>query len=184
MTSLSNLVRSKGDPKIIRSGPSSLPASDRMARNLGWFSIALGVTELVAAPIITRALGMPGREGLVRSFGLREIASGFLSLSVDKKAGLWSRVAGDLLDLAVLREGLRGFNPRRSNVSTAMIMVAGITVIDILTAKAAGAVHARSDLKPADYGRRTGFPSGVTAARGRAAESFSTPRDMRAELPR
>ena len=78
MTYLTNLVRSKGDPKIIKSGPSSLPASDRMARNLGWFSIALGVTGLVAASSVTRLLGMRGREGLVRSFGLREIASGVL----------------------------------------------------------------------------------------------------------
>ena len=184
MTYLTNLVRSKGDPKIIKSGPSSLPASDRMARNLGWFSIALGVTGLVAASSVTRLLGMRGREGLVRSFGLREIASGVLNLSVDKKAGLWSRVAGDLLDLAVLREGLKGFNPKRSNVSTAMIMVAGITVVDFLTAKAASAVHARGALEPADYSRRSGFPSGVTAARGRAAETFSTPRDMMASLPR
>ncbi len=127
---------------------------------------------------------MPGREGLVRAFGMREIASGFLSLSVDKKAGLWSRVAGDLLDLAVLRQGLKAFNPKRSNVSTAMIVVAGITVVDFLTATAAKVTHGRGSLKPADYSRRTGFPSGVTAARGRAAETFSTPRDMRAELPR
>ena len=36
MFHFSNLVRSKGDPKIISTGPSSLTAADRLARGLGW----------------------------------------------------------------------------------------------------------------------------------------------------
>jgi hypothetical protein len=39
---LSNLVRSDRDPNIVKSGPSSLGAVDRLARALGWFSIGLG----------------------------------------------------------------------------------------------------------------------------------------------
>ena len=48
----------KGDPKVIHSGPSSLGAADRMAKALGWFSIGLGLTELIAAERIARALGI------------------------------------------------------------------------------------------------------------------------------
>ncbi|MEN3289860.1 MAG: hypothetical protein V7634_4160, partial [Bradyrhizobium sp.] len=48
MFHLSNLVRSKGDPKIVSTGPSSLTAADRLARGLGWFSLALGALELFA----------------------------------------------------------------------------------------------------------------------------------------
>jgi len=66
-----------------------------MARGLGWFSIALGVGELLGARSLARALGMRGSEGLIRSYGAREVLSGVLSLSIDKQAGLWSRVGGD-----------------------------------------------------------------------------------------
>src|SRR3954452_7418714 len=102
MFHFSNLVRSKGDPKIIASGPSSLGSVDRLARGLGWFSIALGTLELLAPHRVTHALGMEGREGLVRAYGVGELLAGVLTLSVEKKAGLWSRVAGAGLDMATL----------------------------------------------------------------------------------
>ena len=69
---ISNIARSKGDPKILHSGPSSLGAADRMAKALGWFSIGLGLTELIAAERITRALGMEGKEALVRAYGRQD----------------------------------------------------------------------------------------------------------------
>ena len=95
MNYISNVTRSEGDPKVVRSGPGSLAAADRLARVLGWFSIGLGAAELIAPSRITAALGLQGKEGVVRAYGAREITSGILSLSVDKQAGLWSRVAGD-----------------------------------------------------------------------------------------
>src|SRR3954469_6105295 len=113
LTTITNLARSEGDPKIIQSGPGSLGASDRLARGLGWFSLALGAAELLAPQRITRALGMQGKEAMVRAFGAREILSGMMTLSPDKNAGLWSRVAGDALDIATLTTGLRNDNPKR-----------------------------------------------------------------------
>src|SRR3954453_16224781 len=102
---VSNIARAHGDPKVISTGPSSFGASDRMARNLGWFSLGLGALEIFAAERITRALGMEGKENLVRAYGFREVSAGLLSLSIEKKAGLWSRVAGDGLDIATLMAG-------------------------------------------------------------------------------
>src|SRR3954454_14162447 len=99
MTYISNITRSEGDPKVLRSGPSSLGPSDQLAKALGWFSLGLGLAELVAPHAITRALGMQGKEGLIRAYGAREILAGVVSLSPDKQAGLWSRLAGDGLDI-------------------------------------------------------------------------------------
>lgn len=79
--SISNIARSKGDPKVLHSGPSSLGAADRLAKALGWNSIGLGVAELVAPERFTRALGMEGKEGLVRAYGVRELGHGIVSLS-------------------------------------------------------------------------------------------------------
>jgi hypothetical protein len=179
MTYISNIARSEGDPKVLRSGPSSLGASDQLAKALGWFSLGLGLTELLAPGHITRALGMEGKEGLVRAYGAREIGSGILTLSPDKQVGLWSRVAGDGLDIATLMAGLRDDNPKRDNVVIALAMVLGVTLLDVIGVQSTTARHSRNRGERRLYRDRTGFPRGVQAARG-AARDFKTPPDMRA----
>ena len=179
MTYISNIARSEGDPKVLRSGPSSLGASDQLAKALGWFSLGLGLTELLAPGRITRALGMEGKEGVVRAFGAREIGHGLLTLSPDKQVGLWSRVAGDGLDIATLMGGLRGDNPKRDNVGIALAMVLGVTLLDVIGAQSTTVRHSRNRGERRLYRDRSGFPRGVQAARG-AARDFKTPPDMRA----
>ncbi|MBK3802083.1 hypothetical protein GAY33_23190 [Azospirillum brasilense] len=176
---ISNIARSKGDPKVLHSGPSSLGASDRLARALGWYSIGLGLTELFAAKRITRALGMEGKEALVRAYGVRELGHGIVSLSPDKHLGLWSRVAGDGLDIATLMTAMRHDNPKRDNVGIALAAVLGVTLLDIIGAQGVTARHRRPHDRPRSYRDRTGFPQGVQAARG-AARDFKVPPDMRA----
>jgi hypothetical protein len=181
MSFLSNMTRSDGDPKVLQSGPSSLSSSDRLARNLGWFSIGLGLAELFAAGKITSALGMQGKENLVRAFGVREITSGFMTLSVDKQAGLASRIAGDALDIATLATAMRPDNPKREKAALAFAMVAGITLLDIIATGASTVRHTRHRGKSRSYGDRSGFPKGVEASRGAArkqlADLRSTPKE-------
>jgi hypothetical protein len=166
MLNLFNATRAKGDPKIIRSGPGSLSNTDRMARGLGWFSIALGAMEIAAPKTLARSLGMEGPviETLLRVYGFREIGAGVLTLSVDKKLGLWARVAGDAMDVATLCKGLGRSNPKRQNVTFALIAVLGITAADIFAARKI----TRKTARPAaarDYHHRSGFPNGVQKAR-------------------
>lgn len=176
MSFLSSMARSDGDPKVLRSGPSSLSSSDRLARNLGWFSVGLGLVELFAADKITRALGMHGRENLVRAYGVREITSGFMTLSVDKRAGLSSRIAGDALDIATLAIAMRPDNPKRQNAALALAMVAGITLLDITATGASTVRHTRRRGQARSYSDRSGFPRGVEASRGAARKKLE---DMR-----
>jgi hypothetical protein len=180
MAFISNIARSPGDPKVLRTGRSSLGLPDRLARTLGWFSIALGLTEVLAARTLANALGMNGKEQLIRAYGVRELGAGVLSLSVDKQAGLVSRVAGDGLDLATLATALRNDNPKRQNVGVAIAMVIGVTLLDVLGAQGVAMRHNRRRGQIRDYGSRTGFPGGVAAARGRARKDFTVPPDMRA----
>jgi hypothetical protein len=106
------------------------------ARMMGWFSLGLGVVELLAARKVTRTLGVSSRHApLVRFYGLREIASGVGVLSErTPAAGMWSRVAGDALDLATLGVALGG-SRRRTNVLAAMGLVAGALAADALVAR-------------------------------------------------
>lgn len=182
LASLSNITRSEGDPKVLRSGPSSRGVPDSLAKGLGWFSLALGLTELFAPHRITRALGMEGKEALVRVYGAREIGSGILSLSVDKNLGLWSRVAGDGLDIATVMTALRPDNPKRDNVVIALALLLGITAVDLIDAQASTARHSRGVGRKRSYRDRSGFPRGVQASRG-GARDFKTPPDLRHAPP-
>lgn len=107
-----------------------------VARALGWFSIGLGVVELVAARRVGRAVGLGGRAGLVRAYGAREIATGIGLLSGSKPAPwLWGRVAGDALDLATLGAAAAA-GPRRGRALLATAAVAGVTAVDLLCTRA------------------------------------------------
>ena len=182
MVHVANLVRSKGDPRIVKTGPSALGWSDTLVRSRGWFSIGLGLVALVSPGRVTRALGMEGKERLVQACGAREIGQGLLALSPDKRAASWSRVAGDGLDIAALMTGLRKDNPKRENVVLALGLVVGATVVDIAIAQRTSARHSRGRGHQRRYLDRSGFPGGVEAARGAARKDFETPADMRADL--
>src|ERR1041384_575160 len=76
----------------------------RLARGLGWFSIGLGLTELLAPRAIAKISGVSNKHtGLIRLYGLRELASGIGIFSSKKPTeAVWSRVAGDAIDLVSL----------------------------------------------------------------------------------
>lgn len=175
MTYISNIVRRDADPKVLRSGTSSLTAPDQLGRALGWLSVGLGLAELLAPNYITRALGMEGQETLVRAYGVREIGSGLLSLSTEKSLGLWSRVGGDGIDIATLLTAHRDDNPKKENVTTALAMVAGITLLDIMAAQGTTNGHSRTSSDRNVYRGRSGYPKGLEKARG-AAKEFQAPR--------
>jgi hypothetical protein len=177
MTQVSRIVRSETDPRVLKSGPGSRGGADQLARALGWFSIALGVTQVLAAPRYTRALGLRGRESLVRACGAREIGHGLLSLSTQRRAGLWSRVGGDTLDIAALASAMRRDNPKRDNVATALAVVLAITVLDVVAAQAHTARHSRRKTEVRDYSDRSGFPQGLERARDAARNV-----DLRADI--
>lgn len=178
LSQLAGVTRSPGDPKVIQTGPSSFKPVDRLGRGLGWFSLGLGLTELLAPQVLTRWLGVQGKEGLVRSYGAREIASGILCLSVNNDYGAYSRVGGDLLDLASLAGAYRDDNPKKGNVGIALALVAGITILDAMAGKSIRSLHDRKGEPVRDYSDRSGFPKGIGYSRGKAAGR--TPQDFRA----
>ncbi len=178
-TRLSNKARWPGDPTVISSGPSSLTAADRTARALGWFSIGLGLSEVLLARRYARLLGLEGTEWVVRVSGAREIGEGVLTLSASKATGLWSRVAGDVLDIAMLGAAARSPRAKRASVGAALAFVLGVTVVDVIAAQAVSGQHRRGRRATRDYGDRSGFPQGLEQARGRARD-FRTPREYQA----
>ena len=63
---------------------------EKLAMGLGWFSLALGIAELIGVKRLRRAIGLEGREALIRAYGAREIATGLAILSThDATAWVW-----------------------------------------------------------------------------------------------
>ena len=113
--------------------------AEKVANALGWFSIGLGISELLLGGRLTKSLGMGEKAGdIVRIMGLREIATGIAILAAPQRsAGVWARVAGDAADLGGLWTGLAlPSNPHRGRVALAMGAVAGVTALDVATARA------------------------------------------------
>lgn len=166
MNLISNYLRSKGDPKIIQTGRSSLTAVDGLAKSLAWFGIGLGTLELVAAKRISRFLGVSGAgsETIIRLFGAREIAAGVMTLSTEKKLGLWARVAGDGLDTVALLGALQASRGQRGNVKLALFTVLGATALDLFAASRVSARSVRSK-QPRSFADRSGFPRGLEQSR-------------------
>jgi hypothetical protein len=156
-------------------------SANALAQGLGWFSIGLGLTELVAPERLARFLGMRGRSELIRVYGIREIATGMAILSQkDPTLWLWGRVGGDLLDLGTLVPGLRSSNPQRQNVGLAIGAVVGALALDVLCARAleTQAEPRRRPRRIRDYSGRRGLPRPPAGMRG-AARDLPVPRDMR-----
>jgi hypothetical protein len=104
-----------------------------VAKALGWFSLALGLTELVASEQLARTIGIRSYPRLLPAFGLREIASGLAIFgAADPTNAVRSRVVGDALDLAFLATELAAApQAERARVAAATAAVLSVTAADV-----------------------------------------------------
>jgi uncharacterized membrane protein len=108
---------------------------EQVATGLGWFSIGLGLAEILAPGGMSRLAGAKTRHpALMRLYGLRELAAGAMIFSGARAAGCWSRVAGDIVDLATLAGTIAAPRTDKGRAIGSTAAVAGVTVVDALTA--------------------------------------------------
>ena len=113
-------------------------SAEQLARGLGWFSIGLGLAELLAPRGVARVAGVRGgNEGFIRLMGLREIAHGVAIFAQGRRpaAAVWSRVAGDALDLAALAAAAASPDSDKARVAFATANVLAVTALDVLCAR-------------------------------------------------
>ena len=114
-------------------------SAETLAVGLGWFSIALGVAELAAPHSVARLIGVTPTEKTIttlRSYGAREMGAGLAILAQpDRARWLWSRVAGDAVDLASLGAVMNSptTDTRRAMFATAAVV--GVTALDVWCAR-------------------------------------------------
>lgn len=106
---------------------------------LGWLSIGVGLTEVLAGKTLARTLGTEHKASLVRRLGIGEIVNGIMLLASRRpRPWLWMRVAGDLADLAALAPALSPRNRRRDNVAVALVILLGVTLLDVASSTRRG----------------------------------------------
>jgi len=112
--------------------PIEKPDLSSLTRFLGWFSIGLGVCEVLKPGAVSRIAGANNHKNLVRFYGLREIAAGVgILTNPDSSKWLWARVAGDVVDIASILKG----SDNGVASTGALAAVAGVTALDIYCAK-------------------------------------------------
>jgi uncharacterized membrane protein len=114
----------------------------RRASGLGWFSIGLGLAELLAPRGLARMIGVRDDErtcNTMRALGLREIAGGVgILMRPEPSPWVWARFAGDVMDLALLGDSFIRKADDRSRLGTATAAVAAVTLLDAVTARQLG----------------------------------------------
>jgi len=119
-----------------RSAGSAL--TSKVARGLGYFSIALGLGEVLMPRQMGELIGVNQKyRSVLPWLGLREIASGLTILNQQKPtAGVWSRVVGDGIDLAYLGSAFADKTNNKNRLLGATIAVLGVTAADAICAQA------------------------------------------------
>ena len=129
-------------PRLSSRGPGASVAralrqhNGELARGLGWFSIGLGLAEVLAPRRLGRAIGVGHHPVLLPLLGLREIGSGIGILSSGGSAGtVRSRVYGDAMDLALLGYAFASKPWQRGRIAAAVAAVVGVTALDMVCSR-------------------------------------------------
>ncbi len=112
---------------------------ESLADFLGLFSIGLGLAQVLAPRGMSKLVGIKDAEGnarLMRTLGAREISNGIAILSRQQpEKALWSRVAGDALDLALLGKTMANPENSRARALFATANVLAVTALDVMAAR-------------------------------------------------
>jgi uncharacterized membrane protein len=117
----------------------SVERAHQQARALGWFSLGLGLTQVLTPGGVSRAIGLkdgPLCRLTMRALGLREITSGIGILSRPRPTGwMLARLAGDVMDVALLAQGLTSRRARKTRLPVAIASVVGVGALDYLVGR-------------------------------------------------
>lgn len=138
-------------------------ANPMVTQGLGWVSLALGTAALLGSRRLGTAIGMEGREALLRVAGARELVAAWgLLRSGESTPWLWARVAGDVMDLAMLGASATQA-ARQPRALKALGVVAAVTAVDVWAALGASSKQ---------YTRPQGRAYSARSAEGTLAETI------------
>jgi uncharacterized membrane protein len=110
--------------------------ADKMAANaLGWFSLALGLTQILIPKRMAKLIGVRDNRKtrmMMRAVGLREIAAGAVIFTQNRPVlGLRARALGDIMDLMLLGAAFQSRKSQRERLMAATAAVLGVFIPDM-----------------------------------------------------
>jgi hypothetical protein len=117
-----------------------MPTTESFPRALGYFSLGLAGAQVAAPGAVARLIGLKSgstSSTVLRAIGVRELTAGAALLADQSRTPvwLWGRVAGDMVDLALLGLALSDKRNHRGRLAAALASVIGVTVADALAAR-------------------------------------------------
>ncbi len=145
MSRITRPIRTQGNAPSHSPPDMQYAPGNQLARALGWFSVGLGMAELVAPSMLGKLTGVE-RVRLVQAYGIRELICGAGILVTGRPTGwLWARIAGDVLDLATLGEAYSETDTsKRYRIIASAAAVSGVTILDVISSSQ---MHAASKLE-------------------------------------
>lgn len=122
-----------------------------LSRGFGWFSIMLGAPSVLAPRFVDDVIGVrptDGSRAVTRAVGLQELTVGAgLLRRRRRRRSQWSRIAGDIGHLMLLRRALTSGESDRRRVTRTIAIVSAITAADLIAAMRLrrGSAAARSE---------------------------------------
>ena len=131
-----------------------------MTSGLAWCNIAVGFSQLVAPDALARLIGLrpsPHTRMALRAVGIREITTGYALLSNSHSTPwLWSRLAGDAMDLSLLVAGVGRRADDRTRAARTAFAIASGALVNVYAAAHTGRSRRRhpiSSVEPVSAGR-------------------------------
>jgi uncharacterized membrane protein len=117
-----------------------MPTTEKIPHALGYFSLGLASAQVAAPEAVARAIGLKRGSTsttVMRAVGVRELGAGAGLLADQSHAPvwLWARVAGDMIDLALLGAALTDKRNHRGRVAAALASVGAVTAADAIAAR-------------------------------------------------
>ena len=130
----------RGEGRFIRPHQlQRIEQADRAACGMAYFSVGLGLAELLAPRAVARLIGAPTHQRartILMACGARELLAGAGLLSRRRRgAWMWSRAVGDAMDLALLAAAMSSPRASRTRLGVATAAVAGAALVDLMAAR-------------------------------------------------
>jgi uncharacterized membrane protein len=120
-------------PAVVQAaGRRVLPRETRIGLAQAWIGIGLGLAGLLAPRVLARVGGLPDWPLMLRVIGARELASGLgLLTAPTSPVWRWTRLAGDVMDGAVLGSAFFAPSARQRRLAATAAIVGGIVALDV-----------------------------------------------------
>jgi hypothetical protein len=161
------------------------PTDEKLAEALGWGSLGLGLPMTLAPERFLRLIGVrPDRKAKawMLAVGIREHAHAAGILAIEKPRPvitMWTRVAGDVKDSALLVSALRNKPESNLRLFMSMALATLIGALDVYTAMRLSRQDGESQSDETSQAQATGHPRDEAPRRmpTRTAATIRKPRD-------